>query len=388
MNSLYSIFEVFFIVLIGAQVFYYLLFAIAGLFKHTPEIKPSSKMNRIAVLVPGFKEDTIIVNTALRALEQSYPRQFYEVVVLADSFRESTLRNLRKLEVTLLEVEFENSTKAKSLNFGLEHLSAHPPDLVVVLDSDNIMAPDFLQKVNAAYNSGMKIIQGHRTAKNKETPFALLDAINEEIGNSIFRRGHRVLGMSSATIGSAMAFEYNYYRHLMEGVLDTAGEDKVVELKILKERKTVHYLDDALVYDEKVSNGKSFSSQRRRWVGVQIDIFRKYHREGIRELILKGNLDYFDKIFQAFLIPKILLVGFLFIMGSAGIAGFVDAIWVYLTCSYFGALLIAVPRRFYNWHLIKAVVNIPLAVVYMLRSVLTIRKSTATFFEVTQKTQL
>jgi hypothetical protein len=49
-------------------------------------------------------------------------------------------------------------------------------------------------------------VQGHRTAKNTNNSWAILDAISEEINNNIFRKGHRVLGLSSAIIGSGMAF--------------------------------------------------------------------------------------------------------------------------------------------------------------------------------------
>lgn len=373
--------------LIGIQVLYFFIFSVASLFRHTPPVRPSAKKSRIAVLVPGYKEDQIIVNSALQNLGQTYPRDYYDLVIIADSFGDSALKALRAMDVKVLEVSFELSTKAKSLNRALEFLSPHPPDLVVILDSDNVIAPNFLEKINAAHQSGLRVIQGHRTAKNQETPFAMLDALNEEISNNIFRKGHRVLGLSSATIGSAMAFEYAYYCHLMRGVLDTAGEDKVIELKILKERHTIHYLEDALVYDEKVSSGGDFSKQRRRWVGVQLDILRKYYADGVRELLLRGNLDYFDKVFQTFLIPKVLLIALMSVLGILGVLGLVNSLWAYLAALYFSALLLAIPRRFYNRKLLRAVLHLPVAVFQMLRSVAGIRRSTATEFEVTRKTQ-
>ena len=81
---------------------------------------------------------------------------------------------------------------------------------------------------------------------------AVLDAISEEINNHIFRKGHRVLGLSSAIIGSGMAFRYNYFKNLMLTVTAVGGFDKEIELKMLKEGRTIEYLDDAVVLDEKV----------------------------------------------------------------------------------------------------------------------------------------
>jgi cellulose synthase/poly-beta-1,6-N-acetylglucosamine synthase-like glycosyltransferase len=66
-------------------------------------------------------------------------------------------------------------------------------------------------------------VQGHRTAKNTNNSWAILDAISEEINNNIFRKGHRVLGLSSAIIGSGMAFRYNYFKALMSTVTAVGG---------------------------------------------------------------------------------------------------------------------------------------------------------------------
>lgn len=339
----------------------------------------------MVVIIPGYKEDTIIIDTAQNALNQNYPKELYEVVICADSFKAETITELNKLDVTVMEVNFENSTKAKSVNKALELVSPSKPDMAVILDSDNIMAPDFLEKMNRVYASGTKVIQGHRTAKNQETSFALLDAINEEIGNSIFRRGHRVWGVSSALIGSGMAFDFQYFKAIMADIEDVAGEDKLVELKVLKEKMLIEYVEDAYVYDEKVANAQNFSKQRTRWVGVQIYFFKNYFLDGVKELFLRGNFDYFDKVFQMFLVPKVLLIGFLGAMGVLSIFLPLDPRWFTLMVMYFLALLLAVPRRFYNAKLLMALLNIPKAIIFMILSILRIKKSTASKFEVTEK---
>lgn len=383
-----NVIEYLFLIVIGLQVLYFFVFSFGSIFPYQPRTKPGAPSvdHRIVVIIPGYKEDRIIVDTAKKALIQSYPSEKYDVIIGADSFEQSTIEELKKLDVTVLEVVFENSTKAKSVNKALEYAQAHfQPEIAVILDSDNNMEEDFLRKVNTAYNNGYKVIQGHRTAKNQNTSFALLDAINEEIGNSIFRKGHRKLGVSSALIGSAMAFDFDYFRSIMADIEDVAGEDKLVELKVLKERKTIEYLPDALVYDEKVATGKNFSKQRTRWVGVQIYFLKNYFMDGVRELLLRGNFDYFDKAFQMFLIPKVLLIGLLGFLGVLSLFGLVNEAWLYLMTIYFLALLMAVPRRFFSVQLLRAVANIPLAIFFMVLSILRIRKSTASKFEVTEK---
>ena len=387
---MWTVLEYTVLALLGVQVLFFLIYALASLFKYDPlrGLKADGIFADIKVFIPGYKEDKIIVDTALHALKQSYPHNKFEVIVLADSFSPETIEELKKLDVTVLEVSFENSTKAKSLNKGLEYASSKSPDLAVILDSDNVMSRNFLEKVNLAYQNGHKVIQGHRTAKNQQTTFALLDAINEEIGNSIFRKGHRVLGVSSALIGSAMAFEFNYFKALMSDIEDVAGEDKLIELKVLREKQEIEYLPGAYVYDEKVSTGKGFSKQRTRWVGAQFYFFRKYFIDGLKQLLTKGNFGYFDKVFQMFLVPKVLLIGVLGLASILATLGWLHFSWLIIAGTYFTSLLLAIPKRYYNTRLFIAVLNIPLALFYMIKAILKINKDTASKFEVTEKGRL
>ncbi|WP_431159455.1 hypothetical protein, partial [Winogradskyella poriferorum] len=68
-------------------------------------------------------------------------------------------------------------------------------EYAIILDADNIRECHFLTKMNMAFQNGFRVVQGHRKAKNLNTPFAILDAASEEVNNHIYRRGHRALGL-------------------------------------------------------------------------------------------------------------------------------------------------------------------------------------------------
>jgi 1,2-diacylglycerol 3-beta-glucosyltransferase len=235
---------------------YALIFSIAGLWTQKQVIVDAqnlqSPFKRMAILLPAYKEDAVIVDSARRALTQAYPQQSYEVIVIADSLQPDTLLQLYALPVRVIEVSFDVSTKAKALNVALEQL--HGFDVAVILDADNVMAPRFLHLINIAFNQGWRAVQGHRMAKNKNTSIAILDALSEEIQNHILRKGHRSLGLSSALIGSGMAFDFELFRTLMQQIHTTGGFDKELEMRLLKQRIKINYLEKAICYDEKVQN--------------------------------------------------------------------------------------------------------------------------------------
>ena len=390
MNStflvIFDIAQILILFILGIASLYIFIFALAGLFYRDPVLAVTRNFKKIAVLIPGYKEDDVIIEVAREALAQDYPPDSYDVVIIADSFQKGTLEKLGKLPIKLLEVSFDKSTKSKALNQGMEWLG-DDYDIAVILDADNVMSHDFLHQINSIFEQNFIAVQGHRTAKNKNTSLAILDAASEEINNHIFRKGHRVLGLSSAIIGSGMAFMYEYFKKLMLTVNAVGGFDKEIELKMLKAGQKIAYLDQAYVYDEKVQKSEVFSNQRRRWLSAQLHYFSQDFMSAVKDLITKGNIDYFDKAFQFIQPPRILLLGAVLLLGSffmvtdilmAGSSLYVG-LWISVIVTCLLAFIFSIPLAFYNLQTLRALFSLPKGMLLMLLSLLKIRGANKQF---------
>lgn len=383
---LFNITQIILLILLGLATLYIFIFSIASLFYKQKTYSDNGNIKTIAVLIPGYKEDEVIVEVAKLALKQEYSKKLYDVVIIADSFKDSTLNTLKTLPVKLIEVNFDKSTKSKALNKAMTTLD-RDYDIAVVLDADNVMASDFLKKINAAFEHDFIAVQGHRTAKNTNNSWAILDAISEEINNNIFRKGHRVLGLSSAIIGSGMAFRYSYFKALMSTVTAVGGFDKEIELKMLKEGRKIIYLEDAIVFDEKIQKPEVFGNQRRRWLSAQFHYFRKDFLDALKDLILKGNVDYFDKAIQFIQPPRILLLGavLVFSIGFIGVNYLLESqnlysyYWTLLVVACVLSFIFSVPRSFYTLKTVSALTRLPKGIFIMLRSLLKIKGANKTF---------
>ena len=381
-----NIIQLILLILLGLATLYIFVFSIASLFYKQRTYSDNGNMKTIAVLVPGYKEDQVIIEVAKLALEQDYDSKLFDVVIIADSFKEETLAALKALPIKLIEVSFDKSTKSKALNKAMATLD-RDYDIAVVLDADNVMASDFLKKINAVFEEDFIAVQGHRTAKNTNNSWAILDAISEEINNNIFRKGHRVLGLSSAIIGSGMAFRYGYFKNLMSTVTAIGGFDKEIELKMLKEGRKIVYLDDAIVFDEKIQKSEVFGNQRRRWLSAQFHYFRKDFLNALKDLILKGNVDYFDKAIQFIQPPRILLLGSVIIFS----VGFIlinylleneaqySMYWILVAVGCILSFVFSVPKSYYNLKTFGALVSLPKGMFMMLLSLLKIKGANKTF---------
>ena len=98
-------------------------------------------------------------------------------------------------------------------------------------------------------------------------------------------------------------------------------------------------------------------------MSAQLHYMKRYLADGFVQL-LKGNIDFFDKVIQTILLPRILLLGItplaviLSLLPGPGIhAVYWLCLWV-VSCA---AILIAVPAQYFNRQLVAAVCNLPLA---------------------------
>jgi cellulose synthase/poly-beta-1,6-N-acetylglucosamine synthase-like glycosyltransferase len=369
------------LIYLGASVFFLINYAILGHFYQKIKKPIQNKQNKFAVLIPAYKEDNVIYDVAKEVLNQNYPTALFDVIVIADSFQQKTLDDLNSLPITVKEVSFHKSTKAKALNITMAELLENVYDVALILDADNVLARDFITKINDSINAGYHVVQGHRVSKNTKGAFAMLDAMSEEINNNIYSKGHRAIGMSSRLTGSGMAISYQLYKNTMSKI-DSFAEDKELELNLLKRGYKIEYRDDAICYDEKVSSHKVFNNQRSRWIATQYHYFKTDFLTAVWHLITKGNVDYFDKAFQMILPPRLILPGFLFV--ATIIAFFLSPhfyfyVWTGLFVANILSFAISIPGKFYSLQMIYAFMQLPKAFFGIFIALFKMKGATKTF---------
>jgi cellulose synthase/poly-beta-1,6-N-acetylglucosamine synthase-like glycosyltransferase len=374
-----------FIYLAGC-VFYNLLFSVAGKLSFRKKTgNEVTRFSRIAILIPAYKEDEIIISAIQSYANLNYAKELYDVVVIADSLQPETMQRLYASGVIVVPVKFEKSTKAKSLNAAMEILPSGNYDIAVIADADNILEADFLLKVNKAYvEKGWHAIQAQRVAKNLDTPFAILDAANEIIANHIHRKGANALGLSASLIGSGIAFDFGLIKQALKETEAIGGFDKVLQQLIVEKGYHIYYLEEALIFDEKVENAAAFENQRRRWLSSQLVYLRKYFNKGFAGL-LRGKVDYFYmSAGQNMLLPRMLILAGLGVMTLLSLVFgnllAIAPVYWYLLCGCFTlSLLLPLPGKFYTKYFMTVLLNLPKVIGIMLSLVFKLKGANKSF---------
>lgn len=378
----YGVFIVF-----SIPVLYFLFFSVTSLFfrQKNWNWESASPKRPVTVIFPAYQEDAVILNSAGAALRHQSKLAEIEVLVIADGLQPETIATLREQGARVEEIINTEGTKAAALTFAMQFLSDSTQEMIV-LDIDNVMQEGFVDYIlSTKLVNGFQIVQGHRTAKNQNTPYAVLDAISEEVNNSIFRRGHRVVGLSSALIGSGFICDVALFKNEFVGHVKSKGEDKEFELRLLENRIQIGYDDRAVVYDEKVQRSDAFYRQRKRWMAIQRDL----KREGILNALQNRrhllNIEYINKIYQLMIPPKIITIGvitfgmmasqILYYFFPTGETKIVQLSWLALFSALILSGVISFPLQYLNKKmLLKAIVHLPIVLFLMIKARLNLKK--------------
>ena len=392
--QLIHIIEIFIWLLLAASGAYILFFALVSLLWKKPVSRLSAYLTnkvlslhvgehyKYLILYPAYNEDRVIVSSVHQFLGQYYPYEKFHVAVISDHMQPETNDKLKALPVTLLTPVFEKSSKAKAMQYAMDQIK-EDYDYVVILDADNVVDSDFLEKLNEVCAKGYKAIQCHRCAKNSNNDIAVLDGVSEEINNTIFRKAHNRIGLSSALIGSGMCFDFKWFKENVYK-LTTAGEDRELEALLLMQGVYIHYEESIPVFDEKVSNKDNFQKQRLRWMTAQIQSLL-HLLPHVPHAIISGNIDLIDKTVQQALIPRSMLIVLTFVM--ACLITLLSKVWCLKWWLLFLficiSLYVATPRQLRSHSVFGKILSIPLLVWKMILNILKIDRKNTDFIHTT-----
>jgi cellulose synthase/poly-beta-1,6-N-acetylglucosamine synthase-like glycosyltransferase len=326
-----------------------------------------------AIIVTAYEQ----INTLQPAIDSLLKLHYknYLIYIVADKCDVSGLQFLDERVIVLRPEEALNSNTRSHFyaikRFRREH------QYLTIIDSDNLAHPEYLNELNKRFNEGYVAVQGVRKAKNLDTLYACIDAVQDIYYHFYDREILFAIGSSATLAGSGMAFTTNLYRNCLEHLdITGAGFDKVLQIEILKSGHRIAFAKNAIVYDEKTSRPDQLVKQRARWFNTWF----RYAGLGF-QLIAKGlfGLNWNQFVFGLMFLrpPLFLVVLFSFLLLIANF--FVNIYFVYCWLSafvlFFAALLIALIHSKAESKIYRSLAGIPVFIFYQVLSLLKVRKA-------------
>lgn len=254
--------------------------------------------------LPGtvnFQADYAIIVTAyeevsgLPAVIQSISKLNYDnylVYIVADNCDITGLDVSMFPKVVLLRPDTVLASNTASHFYAVRHFRRQH-DRITIIDSDNLVHPDYLRQLNIFFDKGFVAVQGVRKAKNLNTTLACLDAARDIYYHFYDGKLLYECGSSATLAGSGMAFTVNCYRESLEHMnIKGAGFDKVLQYQIVARGNRIAYAENAIVYDEKTTGSQQLVNQRSRWINTWFK-FSKYGFNLIKTGVRKRKVNQF-----------------------------------------------------------------------------------------------
>ena len=244
------------------------------------------------IIVTAHEQTEFISPLVDSVLKQDYPN--YHIYIVADACDISEL-HFNHEQVTMLRPETPLNSKIRSIDFAIGHFKKEH-DAMLILDSDNLIHPGFLSVMNGYFQKGFRAVQADFKAKNTDSVYARMDAIGDAFNFFVEREMRMELGLSAAIWGSGIVIDLKLYKEVIYHNF-LGGFDKKLQAHLIQRLPWIGFAKDAILYDEKISSGKSLENQRTRWINAQFKYFRLGFSLFMKGL-LKGN---FDQAYFAFI---------------------------------------------------------------------------------------
>jgi cellulose synthase/poly-beta-1,6-N-acetylglucosamine synthase-like glycosyltransferase/peptidoglycan/xylan/chitin deacetylase (PgdA/CDA1 family)/spore germination protein YaaH len=226
----------------------------------------SSYSPTVAVIVPAFNEEKVILQTVTSLLASDHPPNF-EIVVVDDGSTDNTYRRCVEAfadEPRVRVFTKPNSGKPDALNFGALHTSS---EIVIALDADTLFARDTISKLIRHFaDPNVGAVAGNAKVGNRINLLTRWQALEYVTSQNLDRRAFNLLNCVTVVPGAVGAWR----RELVEqagGFNDlTLAEDADLTMAIRKLGYSIAYEDEAVGLTEAPDTVRGFVRQRYRWM--------------------------------------------------------------------------------------------------------------------------
>ncbi len=286
---------------------YYFFISLFSLLPQKEKTADSEKL-RYAVIIPAHNEELCLPDLLRSLDQQTYPRELFNIFVMADHCTDQTYDIALKSNATPLLRKTREKGKGAALADAFSQILSLPVsyDAFVVLDADNVVDSRFLEEINHTMQQGNEVVQGYIDSKNpKENWLSHAYSLWYWLSNRTIQMGFDRLHFGCKLGGTGFALSAKLLTEVPWNTVTMAEDAEYTILLALKNKK-IAYAPHAVVYDEKPADLSTSVRQRIRWAqGIT-----QVQRDLCGKLIKQGKWTAFFRFWSDFLIPFCLILFF------------------------------------------------------------------------------
>lgn len=274
------IFPALLIVLAGALTaafgLYLVVLAAASAF-YSQNLQDASLRSRLVVLIPAHDEELLVGRVVGSLLSQTYPRNLFRILVIADNCTDDTARVAidAGADAVMVRVAPDARGKGRALRWAMDQIlvAENPPDAIVSIDADSIADPDMLRALVERYEAGAEAVQSDYRALGDGSTSATLREAAFLLMNRVRPAGRNILGMSGFLTGNGWLLGSDLLRRKPWSAFSST-EDREYSLDLESEGVSIAFAGAAGVRAPTAPNQQAAATQQERWEGGWASLLR------------------------------------------------------------------------------------------------------------------
>ena len=263
--------------------------------KRYPSAAPQT---RFAVVVAARNEEAVIGDLIYSVLQQDYPAHLRDVFVVPNNCTDYTEAAASAAGAEILHCLGPVSCKGDALHQAFSQLRDRSYDAFLVFDADNTLQRDYLARLNDAFAAGAMVCKSRTRAGNPSASgVAGCYGLYNVIFDLIWNRPRAACGLSAKLVGSGFAFRREVLETLGGWNTTTIAEDAEFAAQCARAGYRVHWVPDAVNYDEEPNSFRLSLRQRQRWCSGVMQVAKqevpRLWRGGVPRPLLRWDLTMF-----------------------------------------------------------------------------------------------
>ena len=276
---------------------YQLLISICSFVKLKDKPLLVNKEHKFMAIIPAHNEEAVVGNLIESLKKQNYPRELFDIYVIADNCTDNTARvSEQSGAIVYIRNNEEGKTKGHALQWFLSQKIKENADYdaFCVFDADNIVDENFIKNMNKKLCQGEDVVQGYRDIKNPtDSWIASGYAIFYWMMNRFYHLARYNLGLSPLINGTGFMVRFDVVKPNGWQTY-TLTEDIEFSLQRIIAGKKLGWATDAIVFDEQPVGFRQSWSQRSRWTVGHIQCMGRYTKALANSVKENKNLVTFD----------------------------------------------------------------------------------------------
>ena len=249
------------------------------------------KQHRFMTIIPAHNEEKVVVNLIESLKKLDYPKDLYDIYVIADNCTDKTAEVAKKAGAIVYErFDEAHKTKGHALQWFLAQKIEEdaPYDAFCIFDADNIVDENFLKVMNKKLCQGEEVVQGYKDIKNPSDSWVSAGyAIFYWTMHRFYHLARYNIGLSPLMNGTGFMVKFDVIKPQGWNT-KTLTEDIEFSLKRIIEGKKLGWARDAIVYDEQPVGFKQSWTQRSRWTVGHMQCLKEYTKP-LAEAVVKNK---------------------------------------------------------------------------------------------------